>query len=138
MRFVTATCAVVLALTACGTRTAPTQVPTIVPFPGTPTAQCALEEILPKIEEVQPEVIRPGSEVAVSASGGYLRDNCGGYIEGARMYKIYFDDEPVADLSCYVNHCEGKFTLAQSVTVGRHCMGVEKGSCQLEIDVVEN
>ncbi len=138
VRLAAATFVIVTALTACGAPAAPREVPTIVPFPGTPTAQCAQEEVLPKIQEIQPEVIRPGSDVTVSASGGYLRDNCGVYIEGSRIYKIYFDDEPVADLSCYVNHCEGKFTLAQSVTVGRHCMGVEKGSCQLEIDVVEN
>lgn len=129
----------VLALSACGARAdAPGApgVPTLAVFPGTPTAQCAWEEILPKIEEIKPDEIRPGTEVAVSARGGYLRDTCGGFNESARTYHIYFDDEVAGDLMCYVNHCEGKFTLAASVTPGRHCMGVQKGSCQLEVDVV--
>ena len=74
-----------------------------------------MEEVLPKIGEVQPAEIKAGSEVTVIASGGYLKDNCGGFIEGARDYKLYFDDEPIADLSCYVNHCEAKFELPTSV-----------------------
>jgi len=93
------------------------------------------EEVLPKIEEIQPAEIKPGSEVTVIASGGYLRDNCGGYNEGSRVYKIYLDDEPYADLSCYVNHCEGKFVLPESIAAGSHCVGVQKGTCQLELQV---
>ena len=91
--------------------------------------------MLPKIEEIRPATIKPGTEVSVVASGGYLRDNCGVFIEGSRVYKLYFDDEPIADLACYINHCEGKFTLPLSVSAGRHCMGVQKGSCQTEVDV---
>ncbi len=111
---------------------------TLAPFPGTPTAQCVQEEILPTITEIRPAQARPGSEVTVIASGGYLRDSCGGYHEGSRVYKIYVDDEPTAELSCYINHCEGKFTLSQSITAGLHCMGVQKGTCQIQLDVTEN
>ncbi len=128
-------CISTVALAACGTTARPTVVPTLVVYPGTPTPQCVQEEILPTIEQVEPDNIRPGTLVTVSARGGYFRDNCGAVNESARPYKLYFDDEPIADLMCYVNHCEGKFTLPQSVAAGRHCMGVQKGSCQMEVDV---
>ncbi len=123
------------ALAACGPERESVAPPKLMAFPGTPTAQCVQEEVLPKIEKVEPSTPRPGSEVTVSAQGGYLRDNCGGYIESARTYKIYFDDEPIADLSCYVHYCQGKFVLPQSVSPGAHCMGVQKGTCQVELSV---
>ncbi len=129
-------CASALILAGCTAPATAPNAPTLAVFPGTPTKECVQEEVLPKIQEVRPAEIRAGSEVMVTASGGYLKDNCGGFIEGARMYKLYFDDEPFADLSCYVNHCEGKFVLPTSVTAGRHCLGVQKGTCQLEVDVV--
>src|SRR5512142_2889226 len=82
-------CICVALLSACGVRAPSTVAPTLAVFPQTPTKQCLSEEILPTIEEVQPEQVRPGSVVTVSASGGYLRDSCGAYIEGSRTYKIY-------------------------------------------------
>ena len=115
----------------------PATKPTIASFPGTTTVQCVQEEVLPKIEEIQPAEIKPGTEVTIRASGGYLRDSCGGYNESSRTYKIYLDNEPVADLSCYVNHCEGKFRLAESTGPGSHCLGVQKGTCQRELQVAE-
>ncbi len=124
-----------LLLAACTLQREP-EPPTLVPFPATPTEACVLEEILPKIEGVQPAEIRPGSEVTVTARGGYLRDNCGAFIEGSRTYKLYFDDQAVADLACYVNYCQGKFVLGKGVIAGPHCMGVQKGTCQLEVQVV--
>lgn len=128
-------CAGLFLLAACSTGGAKTPAAKLVPFPGTPTAACAQEEILPKIEQISPTKISPGSEVTVSASGGYLRDECGGYNESSRIYKLYFDDEPVADLTCYANHCEGKFVLPGHVAGGAHCMGVQKGSCQVQVQV---
>jgi hypothetical protein len=109
--------------------------PKLVPFPATAATQCVWEELLPKIEQIEPDEVRAGTEVTVVASGGYLRGSCGGVNESARTYQLFFDDEPVGDLACYVNHCEGKFVLRASVTAGRHCMGVKKGSCQTEIVV---
>ncbi len=91
--------------------------------------------MLPKIQDVQPSEIRPGDEVTVVASGGYFQDDCGGFNESARVYKLYLDDEPVADLVCYVNHCEGKFVMPLNAALGAHCRGVEKGTCQLEVQV---
>ena len=128
-------CIGALALAACGRAAQTAAAPTLVVFPGTPTPRCIQEEVLPTIERVQPEEIRAGTTVTVSARGGYFRDNCGAVNESARVYKLYFDDEPITDLSCYVNHCEGKFVLPESVSAGRHCMGVQKGSCQVEVEV---
>ncbi len=130
-----ALCVVVLVLAACGRAAQTAAAPTLAVFPGTPTPRCVQEEVLPTIERVQPPEIRAGTTVTVSARGGYFRDNCGGFNESARLYKLYFDDEPIADLSCYVNHCEAKFVLPASVTAGRHCLGLQKGSCQTEVDV---
>jgi len=107
----------------------------LIPFPGTPTATCAREEILPKITDVQPDELRAGSEVTVIASGGYFRDTCGGYDESARTYRVFVDDEPLADLPCYFNHCEARFALPQDITAGAHCVGVQKGTCQVKIEV---
>jgi hypothetical protein len=104
-------------------------------FPTTSTTPCAQEEVTPRILEIRPAEIKPGSEVTVIASGGFIKDTCGGYVEEARTYKIYMDNEPIADLSCYINHCEGKFVLSESIAVGSHCMGVQKGTCQLEMQV---
>lgn len=125
----------VLASAACAPGGARSTPPALVAFPGTPTAQCVREEVLPKIEKLQPAEPRPGSEVTVSAQGGYFRDNCGGFIEGARTYKIYFDDEPVAELLCYVGDCQTKFVLPENIEPGTHCMGVQKGTCQIEVSV---
>lgn len=108
----------------------------LVAFPIATNTSCPQEEVLPKITDVEPDEIRPGIEVVFRASGGYLRDRCGGQNESARLYHLYFDDEPVAELSCYVNHCEGKYRVPESTAAGRHCVGVQKGSCQMELDVV--
>ena len=127
-------CAGILLLLACSPRQSG-EPPKLVPFPGTPTAECLRAEIPPKITDVQPDEIKPRSVVTVIASGGFFQDNCGAYDESARLYKIYLDDEPIADLSCYVNHCEGKFVLPENTTAGVHCMGVQKGTCQVKFDV---
>jgi hypothetical protein len=37
-----------------------------------------------------------------------------------------------------VNHCEGKLLVPQSAAVGKHCLGVHKGTCQMEISVVQD
>ncbi len=136
-----ALCLAVLTLAACTptasapATSAPGNAPTLVVFPGTPTPQCVMVEELPQIKEVQPEEIRPGTEVTVSGDGGFLKDNCGGYIESARTYQIFFDDEPIADLNCYVHYCQGKFVIPQNTEPGSHCLGVQKGTCQMRVDV---
>lgn len=123
-------------LTACSPRAdTATTVPTLVAFQAAPPTACPQEEILPTIKELKPAEIKPGTEVTVVASGGYFRDTCGGVQESARTYKIYLDDEPAADMVCYVNHCEGKLQLPATISPGAHCLGVQKGTCQMKLDV---
>jgi 3D (Asp-Asp-Asp) domain-containing protein len=104
----------------------------------TQAVQCVQEQVLPKILKIEPVVIKPGSEVKISGSGGYLKDSCGGYFEGSQVFKLYLDNEPMAELSCYVNHCEGNLVLPENIAVGSHCLGVQKGSCQMELEVTAN
>ena len=110
--------------------------PTLAEFPGTPTDVCLQEEVLPKITDVRPPEAKAGSVISVSGTGGFLQDDCGGINESTRVYRIFLDDEPVTNMSCAVNHCEGKFTLPESIQPGPHCLGVQKGSCQTKMDVV--
>jgi hypothetical protein len=102
---------------------------------ATPTP-CERVEVPPKITELRPAQAKPGLEVAVMATGGYFRDACGGYDESARAYAIYLDDEAAGSLACYVNRCEGKLRVPQGAAAGSHCLGVQKGTCQMEIVVV--
>lgn len=108
---------------------------TIVPLAETPAGQCVQEVVLPKITEIKPAQVKPGSQVSFIGTGGYVRDSCGGISEGARKFKLYLDNEPIADISCYVNHCEGKFVLSSAIAPGSHCLGVQEGTCQLELEV---
>ncbi len=129
-------CLAMLALAACAPATSvPSVVPTLAAFPGTPTPQCVPVEELPQIKGVEPERIKAGTEVTVSGSGGIFKDNCGGYNESARTYQIFFDDEPIADLVCYVGQCQGKFVIPEKTPAGSHCLGVQKGTCQMKVDV---
>jgi len=113
----------------------PPDAQTLVPVPGTSATQCPQEEVPPKIMEVRPAQITPGSDVTVIGSGGFIQDTCGSTIEGSRVFKVYLDNQPVADFSCTINHCEGKFTLSSSVALGAHCLSAQKGTCQMELQV---
>jgi hypothetical protein len=107
--------------------TTPTSLPLV-----TATVQCEQELVPPQITEVLPAQAIPGGEITVIGSGGYLRDTCGGYVEGSKVFKLYLNNEPIGDLSCYVNHCEGKLTLPSTVSIGSHCLSVELNKCQFE------
>ncbi len=50
-------CAGLVVLAACAPPAPATAPAKLVPFPGTPTAACVQEEVLPKIEEIRPEEI---------------------------------------------------------------------------------
>jgi hypothetical protein len=111
----------------------------------TATMPCVEEVILPQITEIQPSQIKPGSTIKVIGTGGYVRDSCGGYKEGVQTFELYLDQEPVrlGDFVCYVNHCEGTFTLPDTITTGPHvllfCEVVPPGSgpniCEFEFQV---
>jgi hypothetical protein len=125
-----------LLLAACAPGKPAAPVATLAPFHDDATPNCVSQEIVPTITEVQPARITPGSEVTLVASGGYLKDSCGGYNESDRTYQVYLDDEPAAELLCYVHRCESRFKLPERAGVGRHCLGVQKGTCQMELVVV--
>src|SRR5512143_3508489 len=130
-------CLGVALLAACAPRGTASPAATLVPFPAGAATNCVQEEVFPKITEVKPAQLMPGSEILLIASGGYIKDSCGGYNESARTYPVYLDDEPAGELQCYVNHCEGTFRLPARAGVGRHCLSVQKGTCQMELEVVD-
>ena len=117
----------------------PTLPNTVTPTPHPPvtaTVQCVQETVPPEIMEIQPAQATPGSEITVVGSGGYIKDTCGGYFEGSKLFKLYLDNEPIGDLACYVNHCEGKITLPSTLSIGVHCLSVEVGKCQFEFQTI--
>ena len=137
----------IILMAGCSLPLTPTQSPgTETPLPVvTATIQCVEELILPQVTEFQPSPAKPGSQITVIGSGGYVRDSCGGYKEGVQTFKLYLDDEPVpvGDLVCYVNRCQGTFTLSETITTGTHvlvfCERVPPGSgpnnCEFEFQV---
>ncbi len=131
-------CAIAALSAGCTARQYVLPVSTLVPVAGAPTANCISREVLPTIDEVQPATITPGSEIMLSGSGGYFKDSCGGYNESARLYQVYLDNEPAGELQCYAGLCQAKFKLPERAGPGRHCLGVQKGTCQMELVVVEN
>jgi hypothetical protein len=135
-RLLVAACVLLAWLAACAPGQSARPVATLVPFDGSTPTSCVQQEVLPKITEVQPGRITPASEISLIATGGYIKDSCGGFNESARSYPVFLDDELVGELQCYVNHCEAKFRLPDRAGVGRHCLGVQKGSCQMELNVV--
>jgi hypothetical protein len=102
----------------------------------TATVQCVQETVPPEIMEIQPAQATPGSEITVVGYGGYIKDTCGGYFEGSKLFKLYLDHEPIGDLSCYVNRCEGKITLPSTLSIGVHCLSVEVAKCQFEFQTI--
>jgi hypothetical protein len=102
----------------------------------TATVSCEQTLVAPTIREIQPVEPAAGSEIKIMGSGGYIQDTCGGYIEGAREFKLHLDREPIGALSCYVNHCEGNLTLPATLTNGPHCLSVEADTCEFEFQVV--
>jgi len=100
------------------------------------TPQCAEKTILPTVTDLQPSQALPGSEITIIGKGGYIQDSCGGFNESARTFKLYLDNESVGDLLCYVNHCEVKIELADTIASGLHCLSTQKDFCEFEFQVV--
>jgi hypothetical protein len=127
-------------------------VPTQTPAPPTQTAtslsptptstpkrsDCTWEEVSPQLYEVKPAEAAPGDEITVIGSGGYSRDNCGGYNESSRPFELYFDDEFGGTLVCYVNHCEAKLTIPAGASPGLHCISVAETGCDIDVQVSSN
>ena len=106
------------------------------PLPVTTTATaCEQSLVPPEIREIQPAEPIAGSEITIIGSGGYLQDTCGGFIEGARFFKVYLDRKPLGDLSCYINRCEAKATLPDTISSGIHCLSAEPDECQFEFQI---
>ena len=105
-----------------------TQTPAVTP-------QCTEKMVPPSIADVQPPLAVPGDEITVIGTGGYMQDSCGGFNEPARTFKLYLDNESVGDLLCYVNHCEAKIILADTIALGLHCLSTQKDSCEFEFQV---
>ncbi len=112
-----------------------TRVTPINPTPLVETPACNEQMVLPVIKEIQPSPVIPGSEITITGRGGYIQDSCGGYNESARSFKLYLDDEPVGDLQCYVNHCETKIKLANSITLAEHCLSTRRHICEFRFQV---
>lgn len=113
-----------------------TQTPTVTPMLFAKTPHCAEKTIHPTITDLQPSQVVPGSEITIIGTGGYVQDSCGGFNESARTFKLYLDDETVGDLLCYVNHCEAKIELADTVAAGLHCLSTQKDAREFEFQVV--
>jgi hypothetical protein len=113
-----------------------TQVSPVTPTLFVETPQCAKTTIPPRIANIQPSPIRPGSEITITGTGGYIQDSCGGINESARTFSLYLDNESVGDLLCYVNHCEVRFYLADTITSGLHCLSTQKDICEFEFQVM--
>ena len=99
------------------------------------TPQCTEKTVPPIIADVQPPLAVPGDEITVIGTGGYMQDSCGGFNESARTFQLYLDNEAVGDLLCYVNHCEAKIILADTIASGLHCLSTQKDSCEFEFQV---
>jgi hypothetical protein len=103
--------------------------------PVTATTECVQELVPPRLTEIQPAQPLPGSEITVLGTGGYLQDSCGGYNESSRLFTLYLDGEPAGNLTCYVNRCEAKVMLPETISAGSHCLSVDMEECQFEFQV---
>ena len=114
--------------TSASTATPTTTSTAVSDFPGTRTV------VWPTLESLTPSVAASGQQVVVIGHGGYVRVN-GGYDESARSFDLYFDGSRVGSIGCYVNRCEGRFTVPEDALPESHMITVEGGS-GLSIQVI--
>jgi len=94
--------------------------------------------VWPEFDLVEPERAADGTTVTVHGHGGYvLRDTDGSilYDESYRAFKLYFDDEEIGELACFVNRCEGEFVIPAGVETGEHAISTE-GGATIHIEIV--
>ncbi len=110
--------------------------PAAAPSPSGCLSGEAATIVWPQLSDLQPKQAAEGSEVTVIASGGYVQCGASGFNESARSFRVNLDGVAVSSISCYVNHCEGKFTLPRGVAAGTHLVSVEGGS-HLTLEVTQ-
>lgn len=102
---------------------------------STTTAECTREAHPPLLTRVDPSPVPAGGKFKLTGSGGYLYDSCLGFDESARSFDVHLDGRPLGSITCYVNHCEGSFTLPSEIGTGGHCLSIEPEACDLQIQV---
>ena len=106
--------------------------------PAAASSACAAGQaaltVWPQLSSVGPQPVAPRAVVTIAASGGYVQCGAGSINELARSFRLDLDGAPVASLTCYVNHCEGRFVLPARTVAGTHKLAVEGGS-ELGLDV---
>ncbi len=102
---------------------------------GQPTE--ATKIVWPEFDSVEPVRAAEGTTVTIQGRGGYLVPGVEGstmYDESYREFKLFFDDEEIGDLGCFVNRCEGEFVIPSGVELGEHVISIEGGAAiQIEI-----
>ena len=97
--------------------------------PPTPSA----ETVWPSLQTLEPATAASGQDVRVIGNGGYLRVD-DGYDESSRDFPLFFNDDSIGAVNCYVNHCEGTFTVPLGLASGTYEVRVEGGS-RLSLEV---
>lgn len=92
--------------------------------------------VWPMLESLQPAQTAPGYEVLVTGYGGYLFYPPGWYDESYRTFELYFDDQSLSMIGCYVSYCQGDFIVPNDTTLGAHVISTEGGST-LALTVVQ-
>jgi hypothetical protein len=112
-----------------------TQIPSVNLAPLVETPKCEEQTIPLKIAAIRPFQVMPGSEITIIGTGGYVQDSYHGFNESARTFQLYLDNKSVGELLCYVNHCEAKIILADTIASGLHCLSTQKDFCEFEFQV---
>lgn len=94
--------------------------------------------VWPEIDSIEPAPAAAGTIVRIEGHGGYLMRDAEGstaYDESYRVFKLYFDDEEIGELGCYVNRCEGEFAIPSGTAPGVHTVSTD-GGATVQIEIV--
>jgi len=94
--------------------------------------------VWPEFDSVEPAQAVEGTTVKIQGHGGYLLRDAEGstlYDESYRAFKLYFDDEEIGELACFVNRCESEFVVASGVEPGEHAISTE-GGATIQIEII--
>jgi len=94
--------------------------------------------VWPEFDSIEPVRAAEGTTVTIQGRGGYLVSGVEGsimYDESYREFKLFFDDEEIGDLGCFVNRCEGEFVLPSGVELGEHVISTE-GDATIQIEII--